>query len=110
LLVADDPVFQTWDPPTVAAARQDQALSAGELLNTFLETRLASVVLVEQLSNLDLGRSGTHPDVGRLTIGDLLGEWVHHDREHLRQILANVQSYVWHQMGGAQAFKPAPVT
>jgi hypothetical protein len=44
-----------------------------------------------------------------LTIGDLLGEWVHHDREHLRQIMANVQEYVWPQLGGAQRFKSAPV-
>ena len=52
----------------------------------------------------DLARGGRHPEVGRLTIGDLLHEWVHHDRNHLRQILVNVQAYVWPAMGNAQRF------
>jgi hypothetical protein len=109
MLVDPDPVFLTWDPPAVARERRDDLRPAGELLNTFLEARLSSAVLVEQLTDDDLNRSGMHPEVGRLTIGDLLGEWVHHDREHLRQILANVQGYVWPQLGGAQGFKSGPV-
>jgi hypothetical protein len=51
-----------------------------------------------------LTRAGTHPKVGRLTVGDLLHEWVHHDGNHLRQALANVQAYVFPQMGNAQRF------
>ena len=109
MLVAPDPVFQAWSPPQVARDRGDADKSAGELLKQFLDLRLASAVLVEQLTVADLERSGRHPQVGRLTIGDLLGEWVHHDREHLRQIMANVQAYVWPQLGGAQRFKSAPV-
>ena len=30
-------------------------------------------------------------EVLTVRVGDLLHEWVHHDRNHLRQILANVQ-------------------
>jgi hypothetical protein len=110
LLTTPDPLFQTWDPPEVARSRHDDQRPAGELLSSFLEARLSSAVLVESLTGADLPRSGTHPVVGRLTVGDLLAEWVHHDREHLRQILANVQGYVWHQMGGAKGFKPGPIT
>jgi hypothetical protein len=109
MLVAPDPHFQAWDPPQVARERGDDEKPAGELLNAFLDIRLTSAVLVEQLTAADLNRSGLHPQVGPLTIGDLLGEWVHHDREHLRQIMANVQAYVWPQLGGAQQFKSAPV-
>ena len=36
--------------------------------------------------------------------GDLIHEWVHHDRNHVRQVLANVQGYVWPAMGNAQKF------
>ena len=109
LLVANDPVFESWNPPVIARERRDDERPVGELLKTFLDARLASAVLVEQLGEDDLARVGIHPDVGRLTIGDLLGEWVHHDREHLRQILANVQGYLWPQLGRAQAFKTGPV-
>jgi hypothetical protein len=42
--------------------------------------------------------------VGRLTIGEIVSEWVHHDRNHFKQMLTNVQSYAWQQMGNAQKF------
>jgi hypothetical protein len=34
-------------------------------------------------------------------------EWVHHDRNHLRQILANVQAFAWPHMGNARRFSSA---
>jgi hypothetical protein len=37
-------------------------------------------------------------------VGELLHEWVHHDRNHLRQMLANTQAAAWAQMGNAQRF------
>ena len=52
----------------------------------------------------DLGRGGAHPKVGLLRVSDLLHEWVHHDRNHIRQMLANVQAYAWPHMGNAQRF------
>jgi hypothetical protein len=57
---------------------------------------------------VDLGRSARHPTVGRLSIAELLAEWVHHDRNHLKQIFANVQAYVWPHMGNAQRFSRPP--
>ena len=69
----------------------------------------AGTAVVEALRPEDLARSGRHPTVGRLSIADLLAEWVHHDRNHQRQILANVQAYVWPHMGNAQRFsRPEP--
>ena len=64
----------------------------------------ASVALVAGLGEAELGRAGDHPKVGRLTVGDLLHEWVHHDRNHLRQILAGVQALAWPHMGNARRF------
>jgi hypothetical protein len=34
----------------------------------------------------------------------LLHEWVHHDGNHLRQALVNVQAYKWPHMGNARRF------
>ena len=42
--------------------------------------------------------------MGNLSVGDIVSEWVRHDRNHLKQLLANVQAYVWPQMGAAQGF------
>jgi hypothetical protein len=74
------------------------------MLDEFRRQRARSVAQVASLSETDLGRGGVHERVGRLTVNDLLHEWVHHDRAHLRQILGNVQAYVWPALGGAQAF------
>jgi len=74
------------------------------MLAEFRAQRARSIDLVAGLEPWDLDRAGIHERVGRLTVNDLLHEWVHHDRAHLKQILGNVQAYVWPEMGGAQAF------
>ena len=98
------PDLETWDPPTVAAARRDHLRDSRELVDEFLALRADGVALVRALTADDLGRSGVHPDVGRLRVDELLGEWVHHDRNHVRQLLAVTQARVWGQMGNARRF------
>jgi hypothetical protein len=104
LLNEDDPALQTWDQVEVARRRHDCARDGKALLDEFMRLRAESVTLVAGLRPADLLRSGRHPKVGPLRVDDLLHEWIHHDRNHLRQILANVQSYVWPHMGNAQRF------
>jgi len=60
--------------------------------------------VVESLTTAGRSRGGEHPNVGRLTVSDILHEWVHHDRNHLKQIMANVQAQAWPHMGNAQRF------
>jgi hypothetical protein len=62
------------------------------------------VALVRGLPIEDLSRVGMHPEVGPLRVDELLGEWVHHDRNHVRQMLAVTQARVWGQMGNARRF------
>lgn len=98
------PRFAGWDPDTVARDRRDNERDPAELIAEFTERRLAHLALLETLTEADLDRGGDHPEVGWLTAGDLLHEWVHHDANHLRQILANVQAFTWPHMGNAQRF------
>jgi DinB superfamily len=100
----ESPTLETWDPPAVAEARHDNMRPAAELASEFAAARADSVVLVRSLSDRDLGRSGNHPEVGVLRVDELLAEWVHHDRNHIRQLLAVTQSRVWGQMGNARTF------
>jgi hypothetical protein len=104
LLAEPDPEFRPWDQAAVARARNDCARAPSAVLDEFTRLREASAALVEALGAADLRRTGRHPAVGPLSIGDLLAEWVHHDRNHVGQILANVQAYVWPHMGNAQRF------
>jgi len=96
--------FSAWDPAAVARERRDCAREVGALLDELDGLRKASIALVADLGASDLGRGGHHPTVGHLRIGDLLHEWVHHDRNHLKQILTNVQAFAWPHMANAQKF------
>ncbi|MEK7859904.1 MAG: hypothetical protein AAB284_00950 [Chloroflexota bacterium] len=45
-----------------------------------------------------------HRKVGELRVRDLIQEWVHHDREHTKQLLSIVQARAWPHMANAQKF------
>ena len=92
-----------WDQEAVARERNDCARDGAALVAEFDRMRADSVKLAAGLSAADLARGGRHR-VGFLTVRDLLHEWVHHDRNHMRQMLANVQAYAWPHMGNAQRF------
>jgi hypothetical protein len=85
ILSGDEPGLEAWDQGEVARARRDCE-------------RPASVLIAE------LERGGRHPKVGHLRVADLLHEWVHHDRNHMRQLLANIQAAAWPHMGNARRF------
>jgi hypothetical protein len=38
------------------------------------------------LTNSDLDRKGQHPELGEVTLGQLLATWVVHDLDHLAQV------------------------
>jgi DinB superfamily len=104
LLHETEPQLTGWDPEAVARERNDCARPVAEVLAEFSALRADSIALVQGLSDAELDRGGHHPQVGYLRVRDLLHEWVHHDRNHLKQMLANVQAYVWPNMANAQKF------
>ena len=96
--------LEPWDQVEVARQRRDCERDALGLLRELEATRDESVRLILGLSPEHLALSGDHPQVGELHVVDLLHEWVHHDRNHVKQILSNVQAWVWPHMGNAQRF------
>ena len=96
--------LKSWDQVEVQKARDDCARPVAVVAAEFGDLRRASVDLVMGLAETDLELSGEHPDVGTLRVDELLHEWLHHDRNHFRQLEANVQAYVWASMGGARRF------
>lgn len=103
-LAEESPKAEDWDPDAVAGGRGDCGRKLTELVKEFQLVRAESVGMVFRLRPEDLTRAGEHPTVGSLTVGDLVHEWVYHDRSHLRQLLANVQAYTWPHLGAAQKF------
>jgi hypothetical protein len=62
--------------------------SLGELLDTFTEARAISLQRLQSLALTgdDLDRRGLHPELGPVTLGELLATWVVHDLSHIAQI------------------------
>jgi hypothetical protein len=56
-----------------------------ELVEEFAATRVKSLALLDTLSDDDLSRTATHPDLGRVKLGDMLHAWAAHDLMHTRQ-------------------------
>jgi hypothetical protein len=104
MLKEHDPKLPGWDQQAVARERQDCAKNPRDLASEFQAMRADSIALVEHLTEQDEERSGTHEKVGYLQVKDLLQEWVHHDRNHFRQVQANIQAYVWPSMANTQKF------
>jgi len=102
---AGKPKTSSWDQEQVAKERNDCARVTQSLWMEFMGVRNDSIVLARSLGADDLGKGILHPQVGRLTIRDLIHEWVHHDRNHTRQLLAIAQERVWPHMGNSQKFK-----
>ena len=62
--------------------------SLDELLDEFATLRQASLAALAELNIRpeQLSRRGTHPELGSVTLGQLLATWVAHDLSHLAQI------------------------
>jgi hypothetical protein len=93
-----------WDQLAVAAERRDHEKTVRAILDEFSTGRTAGLELIESLREEDLERHAVHDRVGRVTVRNLLHEWVFHDRNHIRQILANGQARAWPAMGNARRF------
>ena len=104
LVAEDGPALETWDQPAVAAARRDCERDPEELIRELLDLREDSARFLESLGPAELERGGEHPVVGWLTAGEVMHEWVHHDRGHLKQALDLTRDLAWAHMGAARRF------
>jgi hypothetical protein len=86
ILAGETRPFETFD--RTAQFRESQGKSLGELLEIFTDLRRENVaVLVEMnLTEADFERKGLHPELGDVTLGQLLATWVVHDLDHVAQI------------------------
>ncbi|HEX2249831.1 MAG TPA: DinB family protein [Gemmatimonadales bacterium] len=71
-----------------AQFRESRGKTLAELLDTFAELRRANLSRLEslRLTQADLDRPGLHPELGTVTVSQLLATWVVHDLNHLCQI------------------------
>lgn len=91
-----------------AMFRESEGRTLPELLATFASLRAASLTKLEalQLSPRDLDRPGAHPELGPVTLGQLLATWVVHDLGHLGQIARVMAKRYRAEVGPWRAYLP----
>lgn len=105
ILANELPQLEAWDQVDVQKQRNDCAKPTVDVRKEFRDLREESLKLVRSLKPADLDRAGMHPKAGELKVRWLLQEWIHHDRNHTKQMLSIAQERVWPYMGNAQLFK-----
>jgi hypothetical protein len=72
----------------VAQFEESKGRTLGSLLDEFAALRQQSLRDLEglQVSDADLDRRGRHPELGIVTLRQLLSTWVSHDLDHVVQI------------------------
>jgi hypothetical protein len=67
---------------------ESRGKSLGELLETFARLRRENLATLAgfSLTAEVLDRRGLHPELGEVTLGQLLATWVVHDLDHIGQV------------------------
>ena len=73
-----------------AHVERDRDATLHELLDRFAELRAKSIARIRELVTDDdtLERRGLHPELGEVTLGNLVATWTIHDLDHIAQIYA----------------------
>jgi hypothetical protein len=79
--------FDTFDRNAMFVESKGKSL--GDLLDEFAELRARGLRELEalHLKDSDMSREGMHPQLGVVTMGQLLATWVAHDLNHIRQVV-----------------------
>ena len=88
--------FDRW-----AQARASEGKKLGELLDEFARLRAQNLRELRglNLKEEDLARRGRHPELGVVTLSQLLATWAAHDLTHLHQI-SRTMAYQYRQAVG----------
>jgi hypothetical protein len=87
ILAGESRPFDPFDRTVQFTANKGKGV--GELLATFAELRRENVAALMglNLTSADLGRTGQHPELGEVSLRQLLATWVVHDLDHIGQIV-----------------------
>ena len=104
-LEKDNPVLGAYDQNALAAAGTYSGKDARQSLAEFQRQRARSLEFLRTVSRDALARKAQHPQLGEVTLGQLLHEWAFHDLGHIRQVAELYRAKVyWPEMGGWQRY------
>ena len=102
ILAGDTRPFESFD--RLAQFTESQGKSLGQLLEIFADLRRENVTALVgmNLTEADLERKGLHPELGEVTLSQLLATWVVHDLDHLAQIARTMAKAYGRRLGRGQ--------
>jgi hypothetical protein len=97
-------VFHPFD--RFAQATKYKGMSMDELLDLFASLRGKNLQTLREmdLQQSDFHLKGKHPDLGAVTLGQLLSTWVVHDLGHIGQIVRVMSKQYSNEVGPWQAY------
>jgi hypothetical protein len=92
----------------VAMFEASRGKTLDQLLGTFAELRAENLGRLEslKLTAEDFERRGRHPELGPVTLGELLATWVAHDLSHIAQIARVMGRQYSEAVGPWRAYLP----
>lgn len=98
--------FERFDREAMLRGEREPAAA---LLSRFRTARAANLAELASLglTGSDMDRRGLHPDLGEVTLGQLLATWVAHDLTHLAQIDEVLARRYRTEVGPWRAYLPA---
>ena len=105
ILAGERGPFEPFD--RTAQFTESQGKGVGELLATFAELRRENVAALVgmNLTGADLSRTGQHPELGEVRLGQLLATWVVHDMDHVGQIARAMAKMYAEAVGPWRAYR-----
>lgn len=98
--------FEPYD--RFAQTRESQGKTLAELLDEFARLRAANVATLRdwRLSDAELALQGEHPELGVVTLRQLLATWAAHDLGHVAQIARVLAKQYRDAVGPWRAYLP----
>jgi DinB superfamily len=106
----DNPVLEEYDQEALSAQGQYSGRDAEDSFDHFEEQREDNLSFLSSLPARTAGKTGAHPKLGTITLGQLMNEWAFHDLGHIRQIAEIARAAVYYPNMGpfAQFYKVNP--
>ncbi|MDQ6677871.1 MAG: DinB family protein [Acidobacteriota bacterium] len=101
IATTDDPELVPYDEKSFAAEGRYSGRNAEDSFDHFEEQRENNISFLNALPVQAPDRTGQHPALGILTIGQILNEWAFHDLGHIRQIAELVRALNYYPAMGA---------
>lgn len=91
-----------------AMLEKSRGQSMGDLLSTFERLRAESLLELDKMNLTPevLGKRGRHPELGVVTLSQLLSTWVVHDLGHVGQVVRVMAKQYGEAVGAWRAYLP----